>query len=241
MASSNAFRGFPAEGLEFLRGLKKNNDREWFNARKAVFEEKVRLPMIELVRAVHAHMLPYAPEYVGEAAKCVFRIYRDTRFSKDKTPYKTYISAYLWRNDLGKDRGAGFYFYVSPEECGVAGGLYRPEPDQLLAVRRMIADDAESFHELTAGRRVKKLFGELGGEKLTRPPKGFDPEHPAIELLKHKSFVLHAKLDPAIATTPKLFREIVTRIEAAARMVEYLNSPLVEKSKANRREQAFLR
>ncbi len=241
MPVSGTFRGFPSEGLAFLRGLKKNNDRDWFNARKTVFEENVRLPMIELVRAVHSHMLGYAPEYVGEPAKCVFRIYRDTRFSKDKTPYKTYVSAYLWRNDLGKDRGAGYYFYVSPGDCGVAGGLYQPEPDQLLAVRNLIAEDADPFREVFSNRRVKKLMGELGGDKLTRPPKGFDPDHPAIELLKHKSFVLHAKLDPAIATTPKLYKEIVTRIEAVTPFVKYLNSPIAEKARTERREQAFLR
>lgn len=240
MSATGAFPGFPAEGLAFLRGLKKNNDREWFNARKAVFEESVRKPMLELVRAVHAHMLDYAPEYVGDAAKSVFRIYRDTRFSNDKTPYKTYVSAYLWRNDLGKDRGAGFYFYVSPQETGVAGGLYQPPPDDLLIVRRTIAEDAESLRQLFENRRIKKLFGELEGPALTRPPKGFGADHPAIDLLKRKGFTLHARLDPAIATTPKLYREIVTRIEALTPFVAYFNRPLVEKTRKKKREEAFL-
>jgi uncharacterized protein (TIGR02453 family) len=239
--AGSAFPGFPAEGIAFLRALKKNNDRDWFNARKSVFEEKVRKPMLDLVRAVHAHMLPYAPEYVGDSAKSIFRIYRDTRFSKDKTPYKTHIAAYFSRNGLGKDSGAGFYFYASPEEAGVAGGLYHPPPHELLSVRRMIADDPDSFRQLVRNRRIKKLFGELGGEALTRPPKGFDPDHPAIDLLKHKSFVLHAKFEPAVATTPRFYKEIVTGIEALAPFVEYLNRPLVEKSKAKLREEAFLR
>ena len=239
--AASAFPGFPAEGLSFLRNLKKNNNRDWFNARKAVFEDKVRKPMIELVRAVHARMLHFAPEYVGDPAKSVFRIYRDTRFSKDKTPYKTYVAASLWRNGFGKDRGAGFYFYVSPAEAGVAGGLYDPDPDQLLAVRRKIAADADSFRKLFDNRRVSRLLGPLSGAALTRPPKGFDPDHPAIDLLKQKSFVLHAKFDPAIAATPKLLREIAVRIEAMAPFVEYLNGPLIEKVKTKRREEAFLR
>lgn len=212
MASSSSFPGFPPEALAFLRGLKKNNNRDWFNARKPLFEDKVRGPMIDLVRAVHSSMVRYAPEYVGaDPAKCVFRIYRDTRFSKDKTPYKTYVSAWFCRNGLGKDQGAGFYFYVSPDETGVAGGLYQPGPDELLLVRRMIADDADSFRPLFENRRVKKLFGELGGARLTRPPKGFDPDHPDIEMLKHKSLVLHTTLDPALAATPNLLKEITTR------------------------------
>ena len=238
---ASAFPGFPAEGIAFLRALKKHNDRDWFNARKSVFEENVRKPMLELVRSVHAHMLSYAPEYVGDPAKSIFRIYRDTRFSKDKTPYKTHIAAYLSRNGLGKDSGAGFYFYASPQEAGVAGGLYHPPPDELLSVRRMIANDADSFRDLFENRRIKKLFGKLGGEALTRPPKGFDPDHPAIDLLKHKSFVLHAKFEPAIATTPRFYKEIVTRLEALAPFVEYLNRPLVEKSKAKLRQEAFRR
>jgi len=239
--AASAFPGFPAEGIAFLRALKKHNDRDWFNARKSIFEESVRKPMLDLVSSVHAHMLSYAPEYVGNPAKSIFRIYRDTRFSKDKTPYKTHIAAYLSRNGLGKDSGAGFYFYASPEEAGVAGGLYHPPPDELLSVRRMIATDSDSFRDLFENRRIKKLFGELGGDALTRPPKGFDPDHPAIDLLKHKSFVLHAKFEPAIAATPRFYKEIVTRMEALAPFVEYLNRPLVEKSKAKLREEAFRR
>src|SRR5262249_20896610 len=136
--------------------------------------------------------------------------------------------------------GAGFYFYVSPKEAGVAGGLYQPSPDDLLTVRRMIVENADSFRKLFENRRIKKLFGGLEGVALTPPPKGFDAEHPAIDLLKRKSFVLHARLDPGIATTPKLYREIVTRIEALAPFISYLNSPLVEKTRKQKREEAFL-
>ncbi|HVW84134.1 MAG TPA: DUF2461 domain-containing protein, partial [Bryobacteraceae bacterium] len=125
----STFRGFSPEGIAFLRDLKANNDREWFAPRKSIYEEHLRLPMIELVRAVHGEMLRFAPEYVGEPAKCIFRIYRDTRFSKDKTPYKTHIAASFWRNGMEKNRGAGYYFSVSPEEIEIAGGLYMPEPE----------------------------------------------------------------------------------------------------------------
>src|SRR5438270_7824460 len=99
--------------------------------------------MIELVRAVHGEMLRFAPEYVGEPAKCVFRIYRDTRFSKDKTPYKDHIAASFWRNDLGKGEGAGFYVGISPKELEIAGGLYHPDPKTLLAVRQHVAENAQ--------------------------------------------------------------------------------------------------
>ncbi|MDQ2901160.1 MAG: DUF2461 domain-containing protein, partial [Acidobacteriota bacterium] len=104
------FAGFPPEGIEFLRDLKANNDREWFQPRKAQFEEKVRGPMLELVSEIHAGMMKFAPEYVGDPVKGVYRIYRDTRFSKNKTPYKTHIAALFWRRGLGKDDGAGMFF-----------------------------------------------------------------------------------------------------------------------------------
>jgi uncharacterized protein (DUF2461 family) len=111
----------------------------------------------------------------------------------------------------------------------------------LSLVRHRIAGDPDGFRHLFENRRMRKLFGELGGAALTRPPKGFDPDHPAIDLLKHKSFVLHAKFDPAIASTPRFYKEIVTRIEAATPFVEYLNEPLIERTKTKRREEAFLR
>ncbi len=142
---SKGFRGFTPAAISFLRELAENNDREWFGPRKAIFEEQLRTPMLELVTAIHGEMLRFAPEYVGEPSKCVFRIYRDTRFSKDKTPYKNHVAATFWRNGMEKNRGAGFYFSVSPTEIEVAGGLYSPEPDALLAVRERICGFAGRF------------------------------------------------------------------------------------------------
>ena len=186
----STFPGFPAEGIAFLRDLKKHNDREWFQPRKAIFEENVRQPMLALVAAIHREMMRFAPAYVGEPSKCVYRIYRDTRFSKNKTPYKTYTAALFWSNGMVKDEGAAFYFGVSAEGIDAGGGLYAAEPDKLLAVRNRIAADAKTFRATFESRRVKKLFGEMHGERLSRVPKGFDPEHPAIDLLKHKQFLL---------------------------------------------------
>ena len=220
-----SFRGFSREGMDFLRELKENNDREWFTPRKQTFEEQVRLPMIELVRAVHAEMLRFAPRYVGEPAKCVFRIYRDTRFSKDKTPYKTHIAASFLRNAAEKNRTASFYFSVSPEEIEIAGGLYSPEPEVLLAVRRRIAEDPEGFRATFEGAKVKRLCGPLQGAVTARAPKGFDPEDQAIDLIKRKQYCFFVMLDPALATTSKLAGEIVKRFEAMTPLIEWLNGP----------------
>ena len=231
MASKSTFKGFPPEGMEFLRDLKENNDREWFTPRKAVYQEKVQEPMVELVSAVHAEMLRFAPAYVGEPKKCVFRIYRDTRFAKDKTPYKTHVAAAMWRGGADKNTGAGYYFSISPEALEIGGGLYSPEPDALLAVRRHIADHAVDFRKTFETAAVRKLMGDLHGESSSRAPKGFDPEHPAMDLLKRKHYVLMKSADPALATTPKLLPEIVKRFEAMAPFVDFLNQPLADRAK----------
>jgi uncharacterized protein (TIGR02453 family) len=236
------FPGFPAEGMAFLRNLKKNNDREWFLPRKPIFEEKVRQPMIELVTAIHGGMLRFAPDYVGEPAKCVYRIYRDTRFSKDKTPYKTFASALMMRHGFVKNEGsAGIYFAVSPEDIEVAGGIYLPDRDVLLAVRQHVADNHTQFRATFANAKVRKLFGELWGESVTRIPKGFDANHAAADLIRRKHYALSASLDPKLATTPKLFTEILARIEAMMPFIEFLNQPLLRRKTKQRREEKFLR
>ena len=157
------FPGFPPEGIEFLRALAKNNRREWFRPRKQVYEEKVRRPMIELVARVTAAMASFAPDYVVAPEKAIFRIYRDTRFSKDKTPYKTHIAAVFHRRGTGKESGGGLYFSVSPKEVEVAGGFYMPSPQTLLAIRTHLAGRHEEFRGLIAQRKLRRLLGEMQG------------------------------------------------------------------------------
>ncbi len=237
----SSFPGFPQEGLDFLRDLKANNDREWFTPRKAIYDEKLRAPMLALVEAVHAEIARFAPDYVGEPSKCLYRIYRDTRFAKDKTPYKTHVGALLWRNGTEKNEGPAYYFGVSPECVEIAGGLYSPDPDALHAVRSAIAADPDGFRATFETPKVKKLLGELKGEKLSRLPRGFDPEHPAAEYLKYKRWVLYTELDPSLATGPKVLKEIVSRIEVMAPFAAYLSGSLKSLSKKRRQDEHFLR
>ncbi len=220
---SNAFTGIPSEGLQFLADLKENNDREWFNPRKPVYETQLREPMLVLIAEVHREMLRFAPQWVGDPAKCLFRIYRDTRFSKDKTPYKDHIAAQFRRNDMPK-QGAGYYFGISPGGIDVDGGLWQPEPDVLLAVRTHIA---ENYKEFLGTFPDPALVSLVFNETVSRPPKGFDPAHPAMDFLKRKHFVLGAKLDEKVALTAGLKDEIVRRFAAMAPFVEFLNRPLL--------------
>ncbi|HEX4276053.1 MAG TPA: DUF2461 domain-containing protein [Bryobacteraceae bacterium] len=238
----STFPGFPKDGIAFLRALKKNNDREWFTPRKPAFEATVRQPMIELVGAIHREMMRFAPHYVGEPVKCVYRIYRDTRFSKDKTPYKTYASALLLRNGFDKYTGsAAYYFSVAPDNIEVAGGIYTPDRDVLLAVRQHIADNHKQFRATFGSPKVKKLLGDLQGDAITRVPKGFDPEHPAADLIRRRHYLLDTQIDPKLATTPKLITELVTRMEAMTPFIEFLNIPLLARQKKQKRDERFLR
>jgi uncharacterized protein (TIGR02453 family) len=216
---------FPPEAIKFLKGLEKNNTREWFQPRKETFETKLKEPMLAFVESINAELLKFAPEHITEPKKAVYRIYRDTRFSKDKTPYKTHLGAIFPRRGLGKDAAAGFYFHVSSKEVGVACGAYAPGPEQLLKIRRFIADNHKLF------RREINGMGSLQGSTLTRVPKGFDAEHPAAELIKMKQWYWWVELDPALATSPKLKGEIAKRFRAMAPMVELLNKPLLKSAK----------
>ena len=218
------FPGFPPEALKFLRGLKRNNRREWFQARKEIFDTQVRSPMEQLVEAINAELLQFAPEHITDPKKAIYRIYRDTRFSPDKTPYKTHIAAIFPRRGLDRHTSAGFYFHLSPEETGVASGLYQPGKEELLGVRTWIQQNHERFRK--ASRAPEKLLGKLQGDSLTRTPKGFDCSHPADDLVRMKSWLYWMQLKPELAETPKLLPELIRRFRAAAPVVEMLNTSL---------------
>ena len=224
------FAGFPPEAMTFLRGLKKHNTREWFQPLKEIYEEKVKAPMIDLVAALMRRMDDFAPDYTGDPGKAIYRIYRDTRFSKNKTPYKTHIAAIFKHRDLVKHSGAGFYFSVAPEEIEVGGGVYMPMPEDLLAIRNHLAEHHEEFRRIAAARSVRRLFGEIAGESLSRAPKGYPAEHPARDLLRMKQFLFFGTLEPSLATTPKLYRELVIRFQAMSPFLEFLNRPLRRKA-----------
>jgi uncharacterized protein (TIGR02453 family) len=228
----SAFPGFPPEGMQFLRGIVRNNHRDWFQPRKPVFEEKLKKPMLQLVEAVDGAMKRFAPDYVTEPNKAVYRFYRDTRFSKDKKPYKGHIAASFRHRFLeGEGGGAGFYFHVGPKEVGIGGGVYMPDPATLLAIRTHVAEFHEQLESLLKARAVKRLFGEMQGEQLTRVPKGFCSEHPAADLLRRKQYLLWAELPPAVATTPDLYKQIVEHFEAMTPFLEFLNAPLAAKGR----------
>ena len=218
--------------VRFFRGLKRNNRREWFQPRKELFDQQVKAPMLELVAALNAELAKFAPAYVTDPKKSIFRIYRDTRFSADKTPYKTHIAATFSRRGSERLGAGGFYFSVSHDTIEVAGGIYHPPPETLLAVRNWIAESHQEFRRILASQKVRKLFGGIQGDELTRVPKGFDCGHPAADLIKKKDWILDVTLEPSIATTPRLHKELAERFRAMAPLIEYLNRPLAARKPA---------
>ncbi|MBI4892218.1 MAG: DUF2461 domain-containing protein [Acidobacteria bacterium] len=225
MAAS--FPGFSKEAMKFFRDLEQNNRREWFEERKEFYLAKVKAPMEALVEAVGADMLKYAPEAVTTPQKAMYRIYRDTRFSNDKTPYKTHLGASFFRHDLGKHIAGGFYFEVSHKHIGLAGGVYMPTPENLRILRLHLLENHERFNKLVRNKKLLDALGELQGDKLTRPPKGFPAEHPALDWIRFKNWYYWKELPAGLATTPGLFKEITTRLRLMAPVVAFFNEPLL--------------
>jgi len=222
---SSRFPGFPPEALQFFRALARHNNRDWFQPRKSLFEEQVKQPMRELVEALNIAMKSFAPEYATDPDKAIYRIYRDTRFSKDKTPYKDHIAASFYRSGTGPHKYGGYYVHVSHKEVAVGGGVYMPEPDVLLAIRQHIAANHQKLRKILAAPAVRRSLGELQGDQLARVPKGFLATHPAADLLRFKSFILYVNLEPELATTPQFFGEVLTRFRAMKPFLDFLTAP----------------
>lgn len=219
---STRFPGFPPEALDFFRELRNNNHRDWFQPRKALYEEQVKRPMRELVEALNRALAPFAPEYATDPDKAVYRIYRDTRFSPDKTPYKDHIAASFHRRSAGAQGEGGFYVAVSDKEAAIGGGVYAPGPETLLALRQHIAAKHEEMRKLLRAAALRRLLGEMQGDKLSRVPKGFACDHPAADLLRFKSFVLYVTLPPEVAATPEFYGEILKRFRAMTPLLQFL-------------------
>ncbi|WP_263356022.1 DUF2461 domain-containing protein [Acidicapsa ligni] len=220
------------EGLAFLRALVRANKkdpveaRDWFNTNKAVFQSELKEPMLAIIRQVTDAMLDFAPEHVRPAEKSLFRIYRDTRFANDKRPYKDHVAAWWTHTGLDKTSGAGYYFHIAAKEVTIAAGVYMPEKEQLAAVRHWLLDHHAEFRGLLNKPAVRKAFREFEGSALTRPPKGFPADHPAIDLIQCRQWGLAATLPVEAALSPKFTAELVRHFRLAAPMVAALNAPI---------------
>ena len=219
---------FTPEAMKFLRGLARNNDREWFEARRTTYEHALKAPMLALIEEINAGMIDFAPEHVRPPHKVAMRIYRDIRFSPNKQPYKTHLAAWWSRRGMEKTSGGGFYLQISPQQVMIAAGVYMPEREQLLALRRWMSAHHESYRAT-----LKQLLKSRGAgfelsesEALTRMPKGFDR---ADELVRAKSWGVRAWLPGEAALEPTLSREIVRRFRLMTPLIDTLNNAILHR------------
>ena len=220
---------FTPDTLKFLRALKRNNDRDWFRARRDEYDRHVRNPMIAVIDQLAHDFRTFAPEIVASPKLSLYRVYRDTRFSEDKTPLKTHISAtFRWR-DLPKGECAGLYLEVDPRWVWMGGGFYAPETAHLVPIREHIAATHPRLHRIVRTSAFAKAVGALDGERMTRVPRGYPKDHPAADYLRHRSFLAGCEFPPDFATSAKFYPTVLATYRAIMPLVRFLNEPLAAK------------
>ncbi|HYC01129.1 MAG TPA: DUF2461 domain-containing protein [Candidatus Limnocylindrales bacterium] len=224
-ARPGAFEGFPADFLRFFRELKKNNEREWFNANKDRYRTSVQAPMLAFISAMDLPLGRIADCFVADARPMggsMFRIYRDTRFSHDKTPYKDH-AACQFRHMAGKDAHApGFYVHVAPDEVFFGGGIWRPPSPVLQQIRARIIDEPDEWKRITRAPAFRRRFGGVEGDALKRAPVGIDPLHPLIEDLKRTSFFAVQSVEPKAIQSKEFAGEVTRSFQALAPFMQFL-------------------
>ena len=223
---------FTTHSLGFFRGIKKNNNKQWFEAHRDDYERQVREPMRELISEMSSRMKKFAPEMMGDAKRSMFRINRDIRFSKDKSPYKTNAACWFFHRSAGarvgseaEEGSAGFYFHLEPGRSMVGGGLWMPPRPSLNKIRDAIAEKPRVFEKVAIG--LEKRFDGLDTEfMLKRMPQGFAETHPAARWLKFQSFVSGKEIPGAKVTSDRLPNLLEQEFTALLPLVRFLNGAL---------------
>ena len=210
---TTSFTGFRPEAIQFLADLTENNSRDWFQPRKANYERLLKEPLAALCVALDEAFRARDIPLEADQTRSPFRIYRDVRFSKDKSPYKTNVAAsFPWAEGGGTDGPHGFgesgnpggYFHMSPGEVYIGGGMWHPPTAKLAAFRAAVADDPKAVRRLVDDPRFVATFGQISGAKLKRVPSGFQSDHPEAELLKQKDLTFGRRLADDDVMGPQL-------------------------------------
>ena len=212
---------FHPKAMAFLRALKRNNRRDWFQPRKEQDETLLRQPMLDLVERLAIDFRTFAPDLTADAHS-IFRIYRDTRFSEDKSPYKTQVLAVFPHKRLAKLGGGVLYVEVAPTGVWAGGGIYRPETPVLQAEREHIASNFRRFRSIVESPAFRRVLGDLdGGDPLQRVPRGFPPDHPAAKYLKYRMFIGGREFPAAFATSPRFYAGVLNVFRHATRSFSF--------------------
>lgn len=222
------FEGFPEDFFRFFDDLRNNNERAWFNEHKARYDASVVEPTQAFIVAVAPLLHGVSPHYIADPKAhggSMFRIYRDTRFSQDKTPYKTHTGV-QFRHQAGKDAHApGFYVHLDTEGLFFGGGVWLPPNPVLNRIRDHIVDNARSWSRIRNAQAVQATGG-IRGDMLKRPPRGYDPEHRHIEDLRKKSFYVAVEAPPEHALRPTFVDEVAASFRTTAPMMRFITDAL---------------
>ena len=222
------FTGFPKDTLKFLHELEVNNNREWFSDNKDRYEALVREPSLDFIATMGAPLMKISDHYLAMPRKVggsLMRVYRDTRFGKDKTPYKTNIGI-QFRHELAKDVHApGFYLHIDNSGCFLAAGAWRPESDALKKIRLRIHERSRDWCRVRDARAFKTLF-EFGGASLKRPPRGYDADDPMIADLKRKDFIASTVFSASDIENDKFVSQCAGAFRKASALMAFLCAAL---------------
>lgn len=219
---------FSPAAFTFLRALARHNDRNWFAANKSRYEEHVRQPFLSVIAAMDAPLAKISPHYRADPRKVggsLFRIQRDTRFSNDKAPYKTWSGARFFHASGRDVEAPSFYLHMQPGGCFVGAGLWHPEPPTLRRIRDFIVDNPAAWTAATRAPAFARHY-HFAGEALSRPPRGYDPAHPLMEDLKRKGFSVLAPLDDGELCSSRLPHLLLSHFKSMAPLVDYLCAAL---------------
>ena len=213
------------KSLSFISDLKKNNQKEWFHANRPRYEE-ARGEFLAFIETLINEIQVFDPSAGSIDAKgAIFRINRDIRFSKDKSPYKTNFGAFIVPG--GKKSGnAGYYFHLDPEGTFAGGGVYHPMPDILKKIRNEIYGNPEEFNEIIRGKEFYNYFGDMYDDRLKTPPKGFPKDFEYIELLKYKSYIVSKSFDTETVTGDNLVAEVTKAFRLMYPLNRFINFAL---------------
>jgi uncharacterized protein (TIGR02453 family) len=223
MASAR-YAGFKPETLKFLRDLKKNNNRDWFNENKPRYEEQVLDVALNFIQSMHDPLREIAPHFTAVPKRMggsLMRVYRDTRFSKNKLPYKTNIGIQFRHAQAKNAHSPGYYVHIDPDDVFIGAGMWLPESEPLLGIRQRIADKPAEWKRVMGDKSFSRHFS-LGGTSLKRPPRGFDKDHPLIDDIKRKSFIAVKDMTHDDALSPQFQRKVETAFKAATPYMRFL-------------------
>ena len=225
---------FTKKTLSFLRSLKRHNKREWFHQRRDQYEQHCRGPMIATIERLADDLRACAPDLVADPKVSLFRQFRDTRFSADKTPLKTHIGATFPNRTLGRLNGAGLYFEIAPTWVWIGGGLWAPDTSQLQLVREHVAANHRRLAAIVTAPAFRKIGG-LQGDTMARVPRGFPKDHPAASYLIHRQFLGYREVPAELAASPAFYRQLLGTMKTIVPLVSFLNEPLLEAQRPDRR------